>query len=81
MNWETILLAVIAATPPTLVAWAALHQGKKNADALNGRMSQLLEVSTKDAKAEGVKEESERAATAAIGGRRTTDTHGKVPPP
>lgn len=54
INWETIILAIITATPPTLVAAAALYQAIKaknktieTHEAVNSRMTELLEISKK----------------------------------
>jgi hypothetical protein len=84
-----LIVAFFAALPPTIVAIASLRQNKKNAasieattsalvetrNEINGRVSDLIAVTRKDAKAEGVLQESERATLAAEGGRRATDTH------
>lgn len=54
INWETIILAIITAIPPTMVAAAAFYQAyKANSKAgethnlVNSRMTELLEISKK----------------------------------
>lgn len=48
MNWETVTLAIITGLPPTILAAATLVQTIKTHKSVNGRMSELLEV-TKEA--------------------------------
>ena len=60
---ESIIIAIIAAIPPTLVALLTLRNSKKNAQAIqevhlsiNSRMDQLLEASKAASNAEGREE-------------------------
>ena len=60
MNWEPIIIGVIAALPPSLVGVAALLQAIKAHNAVNSKMDALLELTRKSAFAEGQKEEKEK---------------------
>jgi len=55
INWQIVMLAIIAALPPTLVALAALWQAIETHRTVNSRMSEMLEltktVATASAKA------------------------------
>ena len=44
MDWTVILIALITAVPPTLVAAAAYLQASKTHQAVNSRMTELLEL-------------------------------------
>jgi hypothetical protein len=65
--WVPVIVAVIAALPPTLVAYAALHKAREVKDDIeavhmevNSRLSQLLTLTGKSSHAEGVKQERDR---------------------
>jgi len=49
-----VLLALIAAIPPTLVALAAFIQAKKTHLAVNSRMTELLTLTRESSEAKGV---------------------------
>lgn len=64
---ETIIVAVIAAIPTTLASIAAFLQSRKNTAKLaaihveiNGRLTQLLELTGKASHAQGMKDELDR---------------------
>lgn len=48
-----ILVALISATPPTLMALLAYRESRKTHLTINSRMSELLEVTKSDALAQG----------------------------
>jgi len=63
MNYTLILVSIIAAIPPTLVAFLSLKESKKNASAIqevhlsiNSRMDELLKSAKGESKAEGREE-------------------------
>ena len=63
MNWTLIIVALITATPPTLMAFVAWRAGKRNAKAIqdvhisiNSRMDKLLEANGDSKFAEGREE-------------------------
>lgn len=49
MDWAPIVLAAIAALPPTLVALAAYVQAIRTHTAVNSRMTELLEITKRQA--------------------------------
>lgn len=49
INWQIVLLAVITATPPTIVALGAFVQAKETHEAVNSRMTELLLITKKAA--------------------------------
>lgn len=56
MNWETVILAIVAGLPATIAAIAALIQASKAKNqatethrAVNSRMTELLEITRKQA--------------------------------
>jgi len=59
INWQIILLAIIAATPPTLVAAAALWQAVETHRTVNSRMSEMLELTKTVAAASAKAKEQE----------------------
>ena len=61
LDINSIIIAIIAAIPPTLVGLLVFYSSRKNARAIedvhisiNSRMDQLLESSKGEAKAQGV---------------------------
>lgn len=62
MNWENIILALLASLPPTLVAIAAFRRQGTTHDLVNSRMTELLEVTRTNAanKATLVEKKAER---------------------
>lgn len=67
---DAVIIAVLAAIPPTLMAAAAFWQGRKVHKELNSRLTQWKEETAKAtvasnaaSKAEGVKEGSEHSGT------------------
>lgn len=66
MNWDTIILAIISSGPPTLLALAALIQATKAKNqslethqAVNSRMSELLELARKEAASQATLDEKD----------------------
>lgn len=64
---DAVLVGIVAATPPTLLALAALVTAFRNGRAVkevhlavNSRLDDLVKLTRKDAHAEGVKEEQEK---------------------
>lgn len=64
---DAVIVGIVAATPPTLLAMAALVSSFRNGRAVkdvhvlfNSRMDQFLKVTKESAHAEGVKEEKEK---------------------
>jgi hypothetical protein len=51
--WTAILVALIAAGPPSFLAWLAWKQGRKSHVIINHRMDELVKLTRKDALAEG----------------------------
>jgi hypothetical protein len=49
INWETVIIAAIAAFPATVASVAALVQSKATHTAVDGRMDELLRIATKGA--------------------------------
>lgn len=71
MNYETIIIAVIAGVPATLVALAGLIKTMQTGRKVDGRLSELLELTRKSSKAEGkVEEHSEQRARDKASDRR-----------
>lgn len=69
MDWNMIILAGIAALPPTILAFAALRKASQAvADiqevhiSLNSRLSELLRATAAESYAEGVEAERAREA-------------------
>lgn len=67
MNYETVIIAAIAGVPATLVALATLIKTLQTGRKVDGRLSELLELTRKSSKAEGkvegkVEEHSEQRA-------------------
>lgn len=67
MNWSEIITALIISTPPTLMALLAWRESRRNRKEskedikevhvlINSRMTELLDVTGKSKKAEGVLE-------------------------
>lgn len=52
IDWQTVIIAGIAAVPPTLMASAALWQAIKTHKSVNSRMDELLKAATEAARAE-----------------------------
>ena len=48
-RFDIILIAVIAATPPTIVATASLIKATQTHDLVNSRMTELLEITKAEA--------------------------------
>ena len=59
---ENIIIALITALPPTIVAFIAYRESKKVHTAVNSRMTELLEITKSDSKAKGKVEEREEVA-------------------
>jgi hypothetical protein len=59
---DTVQIALIVAIPPTLVALGGLVQAIRTHGLVNSRMTELLDLTRKSSKAEGVQEEKENAA-------------------
>jgi len=60
MNWIPVIIALIVAFPPTLVALLSLRRSKQNSSAIqevhlsiNSRMDELLKAAKGEATAEG----------------------------
>lgn len=60
LDWNTIVLALIAVVPTTVAALAAWRSSRRNAEAIqrvhidiNSRMTELLKASKAESKAEG----------------------------
>jgi len=77
MGWETVVLAAITAIPPSIVAAAAFYQAKKTHEAVNSRMTELLEISRKQAADDATLREKRaehvrkgEAAVAAVNGQK-----------
>jgi low affinity Fe/Cu permease len=49
INWETIIVSVIAATPATIAAMASFVQSLRTYKAVNGRMDELLALTRRAA--------------------------------
>lgn len=49
MNWETVIIAGFVALPPTIIAIAGLIQAARTHKAVNSRMTELLEITRKQA--------------------------------
>lgn len=64
INWEIIILAVIAVVPSTLAALAAYRQASKTHSAVNSRMDELLRVTREQAtlveRAAGIARQAEK---------------------
>ena len=79
INWQIVMLAIIAATPPTLVALAALWQAVETHRTVNSRMSEMLEltktVATASAKAKEQEAQHIRDLEASV--RELTKTKGE----
>jgi len=58
---DAVLIAAIAAIPSTLGTLISLKKLGNLETKVNGRLTELLELNRKSSKAEGVKEEKERA--------------------
>lgn len=52
INWNVILVAVIAAIPPSIVGLAAYNKADQTHQLVNSRMTELLELTRKAAKDE-----------------------------
>lgn len=64
---DAVIVGIIAAAPPALLALAALVNSIRNGKAVkevhlavNSRLDELVKLTRKDAHAEGVKEEKEK---------------------
>jgi hypothetical protein len=57
MMIENIITALIAAVPPTIMAWVSWRESKKVHLAVNSRMTELLEITRSDSRAKGKVEE------------------------
>lgn len=75
--WVFIAVSLIAAIPPTLVAYAALRKGKETKDhvteltvQVDGRLTQLLEETSKAARLAGI--------ATGVEDERTRDTNHKT---
>jgi hypothetical protein len=60
MDIQLIVLAIIAAVPPTLVGLASLFQATRTHRIVNSRMTELLELTRKSSEAKGTLDEKER---------------------
>jgi len=47
ISWQTVILALIASLPPTIAAVAAIIQSVRTHQAVDGRLTQLLEETRK----------------------------------
>jgi len=65
VDWSVVILAFLAAIPPSLVALAALVQAIRTHKAVNSRMTELLEVTKRAAAGDAVAEERKEVAAAA----------------
>ena len=79
MNWETIIISVIAATPATIAAAAAFIQAKKTHTAVNSRMTELLAL-TRQAAADDATLAEKRAEHLRKGEAAVTDAKAKEAP-
>lgn len=52
IDWQTVIIASIAAVPPTIAACAAFIQAWKTHKSVNSRMDELLKAATEAATAE-----------------------------
>lgn len=59
IDWQTVIIAGIAALPPTVVAAAAFVQALKTHKSVNSRMTELLEATKAQATAEATVAEQE----------------------
>lgn len=73
MNFEVIIIAVIAAVPPTVVAYAAVLSYRKTHDLVNSRMTELLEITRQLATSKAT------AAERKVGDARVADAKENYP--
>lgn len=51
--WVPILVALIAAAPPSALAWLAWKQSRKNHHTMNSRLDELVKIASSRARARG----------------------------
>lgn len=72
MNWDLIIPAFLIAVPPTIAAIAGLIQAAKTHKAVNSRMTELLELTRRQAGDEATL--AEKAASRARKGEAAIQT-------
>jgi hypothetical protein len=55
VNWTVVLVAVLAAMPPTLIALAGLVQAVRTHDLVNSRVTELVELEKRKAAVDATK--------------------------
>lgn len=66
IDWQIVILALIAATPPTIIAW---RTGKR----VDGRMEEMLELARKNAAGDATIAEKEAEGERKIEARRVAE--------
>lgn len=74
MNYDNIIVAVVVAVPPTLVALSNRKAVKEVHLSLNSRLDQMLTVVAAKGKAEGKLEEAAEAKTRQVTSPPATDS-------
>lgn len=61
-DWSPVIIGIVAALPPTILAVATLIQGIRTHATFNSKMDKMLKLATDGAFAEGVKQEKDAQA-------------------
>lgn len=59
LNWTIIIAAIIATTPPTILAIASLKKSYQTHELVNSRMTELLAIAKKESAATATLKEKE----------------------